>query len=96
MIRFYLLLICCSIFYSLSFAQDVLPRRAYWGVNYDQKQDQVIITSVHKELSFAKAGIRPNDIILEVNGKQIQSRTDFRTALRGKKAGHQLRTKSAS
>ena len=87
------LIILCLFFCFPGFAQNELARRAYWGVNYTEKENKVLLTEISKGYSFDQANAQVNDIILEIEGKAIQSRPEMRTALSGKKAGQELNIK---
>jgi len=71
-------------------SQGDLTRRAYWGVSYEYKENELVITDVVNEFSFAKAKVIKGDIILSVNNHIIQSKEEFKKLLVGKSEGAEL------
>ena len=55
------------------------------------KDAGVLVESVQDDSPADKAGIRVGDIVLAVDGKDVQSSADLRGALREKKAGETVR-----
>ena len=82
----FLFLIC---FFQIH-AQNELPRRAYWGINYEERDNSVVLSRITEGLSFEKGGALADDIVLNINGKDIKSINDFRQQIRNKNAGHHL------
>lgn len=77
--------------------------RAYLGVSLDNvspelsehlggpKEAGVIVESVAADSPAAKAGVKVGDILLSVDGKDVNSSADVRLALRDKKDGDSVR-----
>jgi membrane-associated protease RseP (regulator of RpoE activity) len=55
------------------------------------KDSGVLVESVQEDSPADKAGIKVGDIILAVDGKDVKSSADLRTALREKKEGDSVR-----
>ena len=49
----------------------------YLGISSDDSNDQVIVTRVSKGGPAFKAGIRPQDVIMTVNGSQVSDLKSF-------------------
>jgi serine protease Do len=67
--------------------QDLTPALSeYYGIK-DQKG--VLVTQVYKEDPADKAGMRPNDIIVAVDGKPVDSSHELSTIIAGLPVGNQ-------
>ena len=49
----------------------------YLGISSDDSNDQIIVTRVSKDGPAFRAGIKPQDIIVEINGSQISKLESF-------------------
>lgn len=77
--------------------------RAYLGVSLNNlspelnehfgggKEASVIVESVANDSPADKAGVRVGDVIVSIDGKDVKSATDVRSALREKKEGDSVR-----
>jgi S1-C subfamily serine protease len=70
-------------------------RRADWGfqARYSQAEGGVLVLRVKPGGPAAKAGIRPGDVLVEVNGKNLRSALNAVRALRGIKPGQVVKGK---
>ena len=49
----------------------------YLGISSDDSKDQIIVTRVSKGGPASEAGIKPQDVILTINGSQISNLKSF-------------------
>jgi len=80
--------IACNIFVPIDLLQPILtdlttigrPRKAprpWLGLNVEEAHGRVFVNRVTSEGPSEKAGLKPDDIILAVNGKQVNGLADF-------------------
>ena len=53
--------------------------KPYLGISTNDSNGEIIVTRVSKDGPSDKAGIRKNDIIKSVNGKQVNNKNFYRT-----------------
>ena len=63
------------------------------GVYLDESEDAVKVTKVAPDSGAEQAGVKPEDVILEIEGKEVKSVRDLRAGLSGKKRGDRVRVK---
>jgi serine protease Do len=72
-------------------ADDEKPM-GYMGVMLDQAQDGkgIIITGVNQGSPADKAGLKPDDVILKLDGKEVGDLQDFVKHVKSSKPGDKL------
>ena len=86
---FVIIFFLCSLLI-VGYAQESLPRRAWWGVDFQDKDGQVVLSAVTKGSPFEIAGAKTGDIILAIDHSDIHTSADFRTKLTGRHEGDAL------
>lgn len=83
--------------------EHLFGKRAYLGVSLIDLTDElrehygaaknagILVGSVEENGPAAKAGVRVGDIVLSVDGKEVESSSDLRKALADKKEGDSVR-----
>jgi S1-C subfamily serine protease len=80
--------IACNIFVPTDLLQPILtdlithgrPRKAprpWLGLNVEEAHGRIFVNRVTSEGPAEKAGLKPDDLILAVNGKQVSGLADF-------------------
>lgn len=91
-IRYFLLLLAVATVH-LSFGQEKLGRRAYWGIEFETDASGVRLRTVSEKYAFGVAGLQNGDVVTHVNGSELKLRSDLGAALRGKLAGDVLKVR---
>ncbi|WP_260294873.1 ChaN family lipoprotein [Sedimenticola hydrogenitrophicus] len=68
-----------------------LPPAAVMGVYMERSEQGVLVSEVVKESAAEQGGVKPDDIILALDGTTVASPTDLRIELLGKKPGDGVR-----
>jgi len=63
------------------------------GITMSENEDGVIVERVYDDLPAAKAGLKVQDVIVEVDGTKVQDQKAFRELLNKKEAGDKVRLK---
>lgn len=67
------------------------PGGAYLGINAEEQELGVVLTSVVEDSPAAKAGLRAGDVIKEFDGKTIESYRDLVDEIRKRKPGDKVK-----
>jgi S1-C subfamily serine protease len=65
-------------------------KRGFFGVALDEANGKVVVDEVQAGSAAEKSSMAKGDVIISVNGKNINSINDFAAALKGKYAGDKL------
>jgi serine protease Do len=68
-------------------------RAPYLGLTVEERDKRVVIKEVAKDSPAAKAGLKPGDVIVEFDGKKLDSVRAYLAALRAAKPGKQVTIK---
>lgn len=66
------------------------PRLGIMPGNYEAETGGVLVEDVTPGGAAEKAGLKPQDLIVEIAGKPVKNIGDYMAAMAGQKAGHQI------
>ncbi|MDQ3755300.1 MAG: PDZ domain-containing protein, partial [Acidobacteriota bacterium] len=86
---FLLSLICFSSSVRANEPGAALPRQTYWGasVSVTGKDSGAVVRRITPGSPAEKAGLKPGDVILQIDGKQLPDRQTYDALLKSTRAG---------